>query len=122
MPQQLNVNVPEVEELLVGLILEGKVDGRIDQVGMRLELDRKYVPSFHIIFPHGDGLLRFIAVFHATNHMHEGLPLILAQFILLRTIAGPRSLIFPVGNRWRRSGTRHWNNGPRPWNGCMEPL
>ncbi|EIN14388.1 PCI-domain-containing protein [Punctularia strigosozonata HHB-11173 SS5] len=39
--KQLNVNVPEVEELLVGLILEGKVDGRIDQVGMRLELDRK---------------------------------------------------------------------------------
>lgn len=32
---------PEVEELLIGLILEGKVEGRIDQVGMRLELDRK---------------------------------------------------------------------------------
>ncbi|KAF8433550.1 hypothetical protein L210DRAFT_3649678 [Boletus edulis BED1] len=30
----------QVEELLIGLILEGKVDGRIDQVGMRLELDR----------------------------------------------------------------------------------
>ena len=39
----MNVNVPEVEELLIGLILEGKVDGRIDQVSMRLELDRKYV-------------------------------------------------------------------------------
>lgn len=33
----------EVEELLIGLILEGKVEGRIDQVGMRLELDRKSV-------------------------------------------------------------------------------
>jgi PCI domain. len=40
-PQQLNVDTEEVEELLIGLILEGKVEGRIDQVGMRLELDRK---------------------------------------------------------------------------------
>lgn len=39
--QQLNVDIQEVEELLIGLILEGKVDGLIDQVGMRLELDRK---------------------------------------------------------------------------------
>lgn len=31
----------EVEDLLIGLILEGKVEGRIDQVAMRLELDRK---------------------------------------------------------------------------------
>ncbi|KAL0951795.1 hypothetical protein HGRIS_008462 [Hohenbuehelia grisea] len=38
--KQLNVEIDEVEELLIGLILEGKVDGRIDQVGMRLELDR----------------------------------------------------------------------------------
>ncbi|KIM88750.1 hypothetical protein PILCRDRAFT_2939 [Piloderma croceum F 1598] len=39
--KQLNVEIHEVEDLLIGLILEGKVDGRIDQVGMRLELDRK---------------------------------------------------------------------------------
>jgi COP9 signalosome complex subunit 2 len=39
--KQLNVETEEVEELLIGLILEGKVEGRIDQVGMRLELDRK---------------------------------------------------------------------------------
>jgi COP9 signalosome complex subunit 2 len=45
--QQLNVEIAEVEELLIGLILEGKVDGRIDQVGMRLELDRAYV--FHLV-------------------------------------------------------------------------
>ncbi|KAH9486349.1 COP9 signalosome complex subunit 2 [Psilocybe cubensis] len=38
--KQLNVDIEEVEELLIGLILEGKVEGRIDQVGMRLELDR----------------------------------------------------------------------------------
>ena len=43
--QQLNVEIAEVEELLIGLILEGKVDGRIDQVGMRLELDRAYVST-----------------------------------------------------------------------------
>lgn len=41
--QQLNVEIADVEELLINLILEGKVDGRIDQVGMRLELDRTYV-------------------------------------------------------------------------------
>ncbi|KAF9531851.1 PCI domain-containing protein [Crepidotus variabilis] len=39
--KQLNVETEEVEELLIGLILEGKVEGKIDQVGMRLELDRK---------------------------------------------------------------------------------
>lgn len=39
--KQLNVPTEEVEELLIGLILEGKVEGRIDQVGMRLELDSK---------------------------------------------------------------------------------
>jgi COP9 signalosome complex subunit 2 len=43
--QQLNVDKDEVEELLIGLILEGKVEGRIDQVAMRLELDRQSVPS-----------------------------------------------------------------------------
>ncbi|OSD06138.1 PCI-domain-containing protein [Trametes coccinea BRFM310] len=37
--KQLNVDHEEVEELLIGLILEGKVEGRIDQVAMRLELE-----------------------------------------------------------------------------------
>jgi len=36
--RQLNVDKTEVEDLLIGLILEGKVKGRIDQVGARLEL------------------------------------------------------------------------------------
>ena len=35
------MDIAEVEELLIGLILEGKVEGRIDQVGMRLELDKQ---------------------------------------------------------------------------------
>ncbi|KAH9949376.1 PCI domain-containing protein [Amylocystis lapponica] len=39
--KQLNVKEGEVEELLIGLILEGRVEGRIDQVAMRLELDHK---------------------------------------------------------------------------------
>jgi len=39
--QQLNVDKDEVEELLIGLILDGKVEGRIDQVTMRLELDKQ---------------------------------------------------------------------------------
>jgi COP9 signalosome complex subunit 2 len=42
--QQLNVDKDEVEELLIGLILDGKVEGRIDQVTMRLELDKQFVP------------------------------------------------------------------------------
>ena len=41
--KQLNVERDEVEEILIDLILEGKVQGRIDQVGMRLEIDRQYV-------------------------------------------------------------------------------
>jgi COP9 signalosome complex subunit 2 len=47
--KQLNIETEEVEELLIGLILEGKVEGRIDQVGMRLELDRKYVRRVSVI-------------------------------------------------------------------------
>lgn len=39
----MNVDTREVEDLLVDLILEGKVEGRIDQAGKRLELDSKYV-------------------------------------------------------------------------------
>ncbi|KAI7868604.1 PCI domain-containing protein [Spinellus fusiger] len=39
--KQLNISVEEVEELLVGLILNEKIAGRIDQVNSRLELDRK---------------------------------------------------------------------------------
>jgi PCI domain len=42
-PKQLNVDANEVEELLIDLILEGKIDGKIDQVNMRLELDKQYV-------------------------------------------------------------------------------
>lgn len=42
--KQLNVGKPEVEEILIGLILEGKVEGRIDQVAQRLELDKQCVP------------------------------------------------------------------------------
>jgi PCI domain len=37
--QQLNVDKDEVEKLLMGLILERKVKGRIDQVNSLLELD-----------------------------------------------------------------------------------
>ncbi|KAI0068030.1 PCI-domain-containing protein [Artomyces pyxidatus] len=39
--KQLNVDKEEVEELLIELILEGRVEGKIDQVAMRLELDKK---------------------------------------------------------------------------------
>jgi len=45
--KQLNVGKPEVEEILIGLILEGKIEGRIDQVAQRVELDRQCV-SFYL--------------------------------------------------------------------------
>lgn len=38
--QQLNVTPADVEDLLMSLILDGKVAGKIDQVNQRLELDR----------------------------------------------------------------------------------
>ena len=46
--QQLNVDANEVEELLIDLILEGKIDGKIDQVNMRLELDKQYAFLSHL--------------------------------------------------------------------------
>ena len=48
--QQLNVDKDEVEELLIGLILDGKVEGRIDQVTMRLELDKQFVSMNDFVF------------------------------------------------------------------------
>lgn len=55
----MNVEIQEVEDLLIGLILEGKVEGRIDQVGMRLELDSKFVPEHAGALP--DSLLFFFS-------------------------------------------------------------
>lgn len=37
------MDITEVEDLLIGLILEGRVEGKIDQVTMRLEIDQQYV-------------------------------------------------------------------------------
>lgn len=39
--QQLNIQVEEVEELLVALILDEKISGKIDQVNQRLELEQR---------------------------------------------------------------------------------
>ena len=52
--QQLNVDTDEVEELLIGLILEGRIEGRIDQVAMRLELEPQYA------FRRTERLFRFL--------------------------------------------------------------
>ncbi|KAG7670147.1 putative COP9 signalosome complex subunit 2 [Nannochloris sp. 'desiccata'] len=38
---QLNVDVSEVEQLLIGLILDGKIAGRIDQLQQVLELEKE---------------------------------------------------------------------------------
>lgn len=39
--QRLNITVEEVEELAVGLILDKKISGQIDQVNQRLELEQR---------------------------------------------------------------------------------
>ncbi|ORZ16492.1 PCI domain-domain-containing protein [Absidia repens] len=39
--KQLNISAEDVEELLVGLILDGKIAGQIDQVSNRLELEQR---------------------------------------------------------------------------------
>ncbi|KNC99107.1 uncharacterized protein SPPG_05367 [Spizellomyces punctatus DAOM BR117] len=45
--KQLNISTSEVEDLLVGLILDNKVDGRIDQVNQRLELHSHSTDTLH---------------------------------------------------------------------------
>ncbi|TPX63054.1 hypothetical protein SpCBS45565_g06881 [Spizellomyces sp. 'palustris'] len=45
--KQLNISTTEVEDLLVGLILDNKVDGRIDQVNQRLELHSQSTDTLH---------------------------------------------------------------------------
>jgi len=37
---ELNISAPEVEQLLVALILDGQIDGHIDQIGQLLLLNR----------------------------------------------------------------------------------
>ena len=39
--QQLNISSKEVETLLVSLILDGKLSGKIDQIGQVFELDQR---------------------------------------------------------------------------------
>lgn len=43
--QQLSIPDSDVEDILVSLILDGKVQGKIDQVTQKLELDRQSVSS-----------------------------------------------------------------------------
>ncbi|KAI9088715.1 PCI domain-containing protein [Phlyctochytrium arcticum] len=45
--EQLNISVDEVENLLVSLILDDKVDGKIDQVNQRLELHSQSTDTLH---------------------------------------------------------------------------
>ena len=69
--QQLNVDMDEVEDLLIGLILEGKVEGKIDQVSMRLELTTKYVTplrySCSILNDHAGRVSRRSGTTHSTS-------------------------------------------------------
>ncbi|KAI9341336.1 PCI domain-containing protein [Obelidium mucronatum] len=49
--KQLNVPAQDVEDLLVGLILDSKINGRIDQINSRLELVSKSQDSDYYYFP-----------------------------------------------------------------------
>jgi len=42
-PQQLGISDEQVEEIIVALILDDKIHGRIDQVTGRLDLDKQCV-------------------------------------------------------------------------------
>ena len=46
--QQLSIPDSDVEDILVSLILDGKVQGKIDQVTQKLELDRQSVSFLEI--------------------------------------------------------------------------
>ncbi|KAJ3041216.1 COP9/signalosome complex subunit Csn2 [Rhizophlyctis rosea] len=45
--KELNVPEQDVEELVVGLILDNKIDGKIDQVNQRLELHSQSTDTLH---------------------------------------------------------------------------
>ncbi|PWY97413.1 putative COP9 signalosome complex subunit 2 [Testicularia cyperi] len=45
--QQLNISVDQVEDLLMSLILDGKIRARIDQVGQFVQLDRSATTSLN---------------------------------------------------------------------------
>ncbi|KAJ3122568.1 COP9 signalosome complex subunit 2 [Nowakowskiella sp. JEL0407] len=45
--KQLGIPLPDVEDLLVGLILDNKVHGRVDQINQRLELQEKTTDTLH---------------------------------------------------------------------------
>ena len=48
-PQQLKISLLDVEDILVTLILDGKVQGKVDQVNGRLELDTRSVHTLTIL-------------------------------------------------------------------------
>ncbi|KAJ3039363.1 COP9 signalosome complex subunit 2 [Rhizophlyctis rosea] len=45
--KELNIAEPEVEELVVSLILDNKIDGKIDQVNQRIELHSQSTDTLH---------------------------------------------------------------------------
>lgn len=46
--RQLRIPTKDVEEIVVALILDERIQGRVDQVSQRLELDRQCVLSFSL--------------------------------------------------------------------------
>lgn len=106
--QQLNVDVAEVEELLIGLILEGKVEGKIDQVAMRLELDQQCVIVPHAIFVSVVGSPR------ASTQTRPGqAPLHGAREMDRR--AGGRALGYPGQDSWERAWWGRRSADDAPW-------
>jgi COP9 signalosome complex subunit 2 len=58
--QELGVSIPEIEALLVSLILDGQIQGRIDQVNSVLLLESK----------RNLGRVRFTAIDKLTSQLH----------------------------------------------------
>ncbi|RUP46953.1 PCI domain-containing protein [Jimgerdemannia flammicorona] len=63
--KQLGVPAQDVEDLLVGLILDNKVSGKIDQVNQRLELYRQYVED--LLYWRTSGLFNWTGAQYASS-------------------------------------------------------
>jgi len=87
--RQLNIEKAEVEEILIGLILEGKVEGRIDQVKQLLELDRHQILEKR----------RYQALDQWTATL-ENIHAAVVNKTAGRSSSGPDAFEFEGGGRW----------------------
>lgn len=99
--RQLNIPAQDVEDLLVGLILDKKIAGHIDQVNQRLELQRQYVAS---------SLLSLMTVTFPNQSWRIG---VTDQMLRLLVYCSTKS----IGRR-AHSDTTPWTSGRPTWQPC----